>query len=226
MPVILFFFFFSILGAYESLHDLMDLKKPEQASVFVFDLDHTLMEPLTYTGSEVWFNELLATQDSIEKIIDYYNQVQHAVKMQKTQPEAPDLLHEILNSDHEILFMTSRGPKIVDVTINQLNQAGYHLENKSDFCLKNSQYTCKNNIYFTSGGHKGETLAQILQSYQALSNKKVIFIDDQRRHVERVEGSLNKRGYDIQAYHFTASIDRFERMKEDRERALRENSMS
>lgn len=210
----LFLFITGPLFAYHTIDDLMDLKKQEQPSLFVFDLDHTLIEPLTYTGSEMWFNDLLATGDSFEKIIEYYNSVQHAVKMQRTQPEATSLLREILESEHEVVFITSRGSKIIDVTLNQLEQAGYKLKPRADYCLNESGFICANNIYFTSGGHKGKALIHILENFSDLTDKKVVFIDDQLRHVERVEKALHEGGYEVEAYHYTASVDRFEEMKD------------
>ena len=49
-----FLFFFagcSALFAYEPLDSFDNIPIPQQPSIFVFDLDHTLIEPSTYVGS-------------------------------------------------------------------------------------------------------------------------------------------------------------------------------
>lgn len=214
-----FFFLFFLTGcsalfAYEPLDSFDNIPIPQQPSIFVFDLDHTLIEPSTYVGSGAWFEELAQRSNDFSADVQLYNLIQYVTHMSPTEADVASYLENLKNRGHTVFFITSRSGAIETITKKQLEENSLSPSEETEYCVVEAQHGhCQGNIYFTAGAHKGEALLEILDHHPILQQKPIFFIDDQRKHVKLLEEHLIRQGYHCQAYHYVSSINKFQKMK-------------
>ena len=203
----------SFCCGFQSLTSLTAVPIDSQKNLIVFDIDHTLVETETFVGSEAWFKDLLSHSTNIKQDIAFYNLVQQVTDMTPTQPHVSSYVETLKQKGNLVIFITSRGKEIAQRT--QVQLAKHHISptQELNLCATEQQYgLCQNNIYFTAGGDKGLALLEVLQNNAELKKRKIYFIDDQTKHLERVSKTLDKHGYNYEVYHYTTSIEKFATM--------------
>ncbi len=209
-------FFFSLLSfssafAIEILHSFEDLHFNPQTDLVLWDLDHTLIEPCTYEGSEPWFLQLYQTAKSTgngSSAIDLYCAVQNQVTLRVTD--------EILVSKWSqwagrvpMIGLTSRSFCLADITHEHLRCLHIPLD-----CVHFDSMVfpeaASHGILFTSGGVKKDFLHRILQAHPEYRFRKIIFIDDSMSHLELMEAYLQQEGIAHEVYLYQASREKYE----------------
>ena len=215
MKKILLLLLASFSYAYEFLNNLSELPVTTQGStIYVFDIDHTLLEPYSFIGSEAWFKQLMSKSTDFDQDIALYNLVQLVTPMTVTESGLSNLVNGLHAQNHTVFFITSRGPAIQAVTEEQLRNNALSATSSKDYCSMSAQHgVCRHNTYFTAGGNKGLALLEMLEQFPDFKKSHVIFIDDQAKHLESVSQALSRLGVSSQVYHYTQSIDKFSAME-------------
>lgn len=207
------------MDVYGKARELSTRYRPEEVLI-VFDIDNTLLKAKQVLGSDQWFEwqaEAIKTahSDAAFKTFDELLAVQadffQLSSMALTEPATPNVVKALKGFGHNIVLLTSRGPNLRNVTERELQRNGLWFADKAvgpglpyeymepPFKLKVSYM---NGIFMTSGHHKGEALAYLIQK-SGRRFKAVIFADDHERHTKRVyETFVNANGPEIITYRY------------------------
>ncbi len=211
----LFFLIGSVFSA-QVLDKYIDIDIREGDVVF-WDIDHTLIEPLTYEGSEPWFQSLYGAAMTINEeaksyVIQLYNHFQLKTEVRLTEPSLKDFWPAWKRKGVLMFGLTSRSTTLADRTHTQLQSVGL------DFDKTTHQYCAQpilvDNILFTAGGHKGKVLKDFLKENPDLSKKRIIFVDDSIKNIQAVESELSQLDFDVEIYHYEQSAHRYHKISQ------------
>jgi hypothetical protein len=161
------------------------------------------------------FEQLIAGHDYRDLFRDIRMQASHS----PVDPRSISLIKNLQEKKIPTLALTAAPAKIQDVEqpcdwrINELKRYGFDfsysfaergfLEFSKD--PGQTHYPMyKSGVLFSSFHPKGDILVAFLQK-MGLSPKKVIFVDDEFRHVQSVVTSLEKLGISVLGIHYTAA---------------------
>lgn len=189
----------------------------KNGDVVFWDIDHTLIEPLTYEGSEPWFQSLYGaamtiSEEAKKNVIELYNHFQFKTEVRLTEPSLKDFWPAWKQKGVVMFGLTSRSTTLASRTHDQLQSVGL------SFDKTNHQYATDpilvNNILFTAGGHKGKVLKDFLKQNPELSRKRIIFVDDSLKNIQAVESELSQLDFDIEIYHYEQSAHRYHKISQ------------
>lgn len=185
--------------AYEirTVHSLSELTPliisapASQGVLLLTDIDHTLMEPVSYEGSETWFQNLVKTRpEQFETALDFYFKSQEILAMRPVESILPRTWSHWQSHPHvAIIGLTSRSFCLASLTVKQLAQMGINFESK---WIEESKMPgiAHSGILFATGVNKGEILSQFLESHPKFQEWQVIVVDDTWRHLEHVRNTF------------------------------------
>ncbi len=180
-------------------------------TLFVFDIDDTLLTSDTFFGSDHWYE----WQKGLTKADTNYVPCKFDViainfelgAMHATEPEAINLVNAIKQNK---LFLTARNPGYRSATERELKRAHYQLPGMlqepgdgMSFKLSDAEQnrsadvSYQNGIYMVNGLGKGEALMELLKRLK-LNYEKVVLVDDGRKNIDSMAAATRK--YDI-SYH-------------------------
>jgi len=178
----------------------------------IWDLDHTLIEPKTYRGSEPWFEQQYhsasdpaARHQVILQTIDLNAQLEFRLTELGLKERWAGWQREGI----ELLGMTSRSPLVADKTHLDLESLGIAFEPR---LLEEAHFErdlLRKGIFFTAGGSKAHVLERILETHPKYQERSIVFIDDTWRHVEAIDAYLEAKGQKGRVYHYTSSRERY-----------------
>ena len=199
------------LFAYKQLQQFEHLDLSPTDHVVFWDLDHTLMEPLRYEGSDPWFRELMAHANDEEKdaVLSIYHAVQYKTQVRPTDPALPTLWRHWSKQAIPMLGLTARSSTLAETTHNQLKSIDLDFHYIGNLNIAVSELNIDRHIIFMSGASKGTALKAIFEAYPELRKKKIIFVDDSHHNVQAVEAALQDIGVDFEVYHYPHSADRY-----------------
>src|SRR5579863_5714737 len=186
----------------------------------LFDIDQTLIEPTTYAGRPEWFDRVVK-QLMLEEGLDRptadgilhpkWVAFMEIVPMQTIEAKTADLVKIIQRKSEASLALTARCPSLTKLTLRQLEQLNIDFTDhapRAVFLETPHPAHLENGVLFASRMNpKGTLLRQFIEK----SDKKpikVIFIDDARHHLEKMEIELQKLGIAFTGFHYTKSIER------------------
>lgn len=177
----------------------------EPHTLFVFDLDNTLVETAQHLGSDQWFSHQLesrladgvSVQESLDELLPKLGLIYHKTQMRLVDPCIPDLLKKMKQKHVHLIGLTKRGPAFAKRTLEQLSEVGIDFSQTAPFEgsfvleeLKGSLYQ-NGVIFIADNGDKGPHVEAVLRRLQKMP-KKIVMIDDKMSHVANVAHSLEK----------------------------------
>ncbi len=181
---------------------------PEEKTLFVFDIDNTLLITNNNEfGSDWWFEQSSKNHALRLNIADscLYNvltplfySVFDTRPVFAGQPESLDLLKKKTN---KTIALTSRGytPVIATATELELEKNSFHFIEKDSLLMQNN-VVLLNNIIYTAGQNKGNALMNYVQFYKY---NKIYYFDDSENKVIDVQKAFTGSGMDISLFHLT-----------------------
>lgn len=188
-------------------------------SLVILDIDDTLLIPTQTLGCDVWFvhqlmlNELDGkSADPLDKTLALWEAIRHLTQIQIVEPDSERLVEKMQKEGISVMGLTTQGLALATRTVNQLLSLDIDLSrtapSKEDcYFLNEHGVLFRRGILFTSGTDKGEALLKFLD----LANyrpKKVVFINDKRKHLEQVEQALQKKGIPFTGLRYSYSDQR------------------
>ncbi len=198
---------------------IKEIKKtiPSSKILFVTDLDNTILTMTTDVASDQWItkqgeligkylksgkaDEHLLFKDFNSLYTSWYK-VQEFHDMRLTENFLPKEIQRIQKEGIHTMILTSRGNQVRNNTQRILNKykfnfTGFPFTQSFDYILgkdskRPKRIVFKNGLAMTEGAHKGKALESLLgklkKSYDA-----IIFIDDHKKNVTRVEDNFSKK---------------------------------
>lgn len=187
-------------------------------TLLITDLDHTLMEPLTYEGSEPWFQHMIHLGTPHEKTvaIDFYCKIQSNIQMRAVESALPVEWQKWKQlADVATIGLTSRAYCLASITHEQLSLIGVGFPNTwlIDDEMPGIAY---DGILFASGRNKGEVVDKFLQTHPQFQSWKIVFIDDSYHHLEFVGSTIETKYPHAPKpilLHYSTSRERFEKAR-------------
>ncbi len=184
-----------------NIHEI--LAHPDEGTLYVFDLDNTLIEPHQHLGSDQWvehqLNSLTKQGSSIEAavqvVIPRYIDIQNKIEMKLVDPSIPLLFSKLKEKKAFAIGLTKRWPELSERTLKQLEPLlidfGATAPLKGTHLLTDLKGTCCKGgiIFIASGLDKGPSLVSYLKKLEKFP-KRVIMIDDKMSHLANIAKAL------------------------------------
>jgi len=209
-----------VMGAYKFESDNITdiLKYLEKNTLFVLDIDHTLIEPVQAIGSTHWekhlTKKLLAEgfthHEACIRAFHQWRTIQHLTDVKTIQDSIYDVTKYIRSNQINTLGLTSRDGTLPNLTFDQLKSVHLHeifsIQNAPSDLTANYPCAYFNGTVFCGFNKKDEAFKLFLQHIQ-LNPTKVVFIDDQQSHIEELEDITSRLGIEYVGMKYTASGD-------------------
>ncbi len=190
----------------------------EENTLFVFDLDNTLIELSQHLGSDQWFYHRLQTlieqgmtrDEAYALLLDQAFAIQSRSEVKLVDPVFPTLLQAMQTQNVPIIGLTKRSPDLCERTLVQI--APHNLDfRKTAPSEETLIFSELNNTIYKHGiifvGHeiaKGPALVAYLKQLTPLP-KKIVVVDDKLSHVESVARALDQLNIDCIAIRFSGT---------------------
>jgi hypothetical protein len=179
-------------------------------TLFLLDIDDTILVPEQMLGSDEWFNlrwkkheaSGLSRGVALEKAIAEWESIRHVTKMKKVEQEIDNVIHALQRKGNKVMGLTTQGLALATRTVQQLQEHQIDLSatssSKEDVFIdmKGHGILYRKGILFTSGQNKGESLF-LLCDTKGLKPKRIVYIDDKRSNLTAVEAEAEKRGVEF-----------------------------
>jgi phosphoglycolate phosphatase-like HAD superfamily hydrolase len=176
----------------------------EEDTLFVFDLDNTLIETMQHLGSDQWFShsiersvkeEGMSLDEALERIAPIYHEIIHRTEMRLVDAAIPDLLSQMQEKNVPMIGLTKRNPRLSDRTLKQIAPLNIdfsktaHIDEDLNFHDLNETMLKKGIIFVDAGVDKGPALLAYLNKLKVMP-KRIVFIDDKLSHIQNVSMAL------------------------------------
>jgi FMN phosphatase YigB (HAD superfamily) len=188
------------------------------ATLLVFDIDNTLVEPVGNIGSDQWYYYLVKaiarddktlTADAAEaKAGEIWSKTLPTVKAKPVEDLTPALIREQQKLGLKIMALTARGAEDSEATFRQLKDIGVDLTatavRKDDLAAKQKGLYSRGVFFVGDGPDKGKTLVAFLKKI-GLRPAKVVFADDKPHHARNVDAALTAAGIPCVSFRYGAA---------------------
>lgn len=170
-----------------------------EGTLFVFDLDNTLIETAQHLGSDQWFTHRLehfmdkghSIDEALNLVVPHWLDIQSKTHMRHVDPCIPELLKKMHQSHVSMIALTKRPPELATRTLEQLAPLHIDFSKTSEIAgpfifteLKDSLY--RNGIIFVAPQlEKGPVLSAFIKRMKT-PPKKIVLIDDKMSHIQNV----------------------------------------
>lgn len=176
-------------------------------TLFVVDIDNTLLEPSQNLGSDQWYRYLLrryqdrglAAPLARDKAIAVWNRVQDRIKVRPVEPGTPRLLRAQQDRGVCTLGLTSRSVSIARRTLEQLASIGVRLHRRP--CPGAHRLLRHGVLFAGEGNDKGALLVRFLRGHRPA---RVVFVDDRQENVDDVARALERAAIPAIVFRYTA----------------------
>jgi len=188
------------------------------ATLLVFDIDNTLVEPIGNIGSDQWYYYLVKaiarddktlTADAAEaKAGEIWSKTIKTVSVQPVEAITPALIREQQKRGLKIMALTARGVEDAEATFRQLKDIGVDLTvtapRKDDLATEQKGLYTRGVFFVGDGPDKGKTLVAFLKKI-GLRPTKVVFADDKPHHAKNVDAALTAAGIPSVSFRYGAA---------------------
>lgn len=193
------------------------------ATLLVFDIDNTLVEPTGNAGSDQWYYYLekayrrdgLSQEAAEEKAGKTWARSLDIVKAKAVEALSPALVRSQQERGVKVMALTARDPQNSLSTRRQLKASGYDLvartvREESVYLVKaelnSSQDGLYDNgvLYVGDGPDKGKALIGFLKKI-GYAAEHVVFVDDKPHHAKNVDAALRAAGIKSTAFRYGAA---------------------
>jgi hypothetical protein len=233
--------------------DAIEKQAPARATLFVFDIDNTLLTTKIDLGGDAWFGwqeNLLKTNPQSPDLVapDFAGLINVQGWMytlgQMIPPEAatPQIFRALQDAGHPVILLTSRSLDFENLTMKELARNGYEPQRAAiapragfaaaflPYDLQNPEAACltrediaklglgeahpvvyRAGVMLTSGQNKGAMLRTLLCKL-GKTYDRIVFVDDQQKHVDRVFAAYENQPGDVRSIRYTqmdAQVERF-----------------
>lgn len=255
-----------IITDISELYELIDQNDTDRCLV-VLDMDDVIIKGKQTVGSDIWFNTSLKNGRNIIKILNDMNKAYSLIDYVTVEDDTKEVLVNILTRKNlDYFIMTSRGIIHYSQTLKHLRNSGVDdllvrenilkITGADDIVVEGfvpnpddpvtyprfRQVRLIDNICFCSGTDKDLVLEEIIYRVHSSNNrnkyKKIIFIDDSLKNVNKVHSSFLKprrhnlyRGIKTLAIHYAhTEINKrkydINALKMDDEKMIRINNLT
>lgn len=172
----------------------------DKDTLVIFDIDNTIMETKQTLGSNQWFEYRIGVYkskgmnefDALENALHEWMAAQHITEVKLVEPCISDFIKDLQEKNITIIGLTTRGLGLSTCTFHQLQRLSVDLSKTSPsqkeihFINGKEGVLFRKGILFTAGTQKGKALDTLL-SQIGFHPKKILFINDKRKHLEAVE---------------------------------------
>jgi len=197
----------------------------KEETLFVFDLDNTLVETAQYLGSDQWFSHQVdkyiaaghTRKEAVEKYVALLIEIQKKSYVRPANPEIPSLLSAMQKKQVPMIVLTARDPQLAERTIEQLALLNinfyYAAQKKEMFHFSNMNNSLFNHgiLFCGAGVDKGELLVEFLKQLEKIP-QRIVFVDDKMHYVLNVEKALAKLNIDYIGIRYSGSDERFKNL--------------
>jgi FMN phosphatase YigB (HAD superfamily) len=186
----------------------------------LFDLDNTLIESSLHLGSIQWESHLKKhslklgyNEHEIGTILEkFWTFVQHFIPVRLVDPQAPNVLKQLDDSNATVFGLTARAPNEVDYTRRQLDSVNISLCTEPSYpeqfpLLASEPILYDRGVIYCGDNTKSEALIAFFNAIGRLP-KKVVFIDDKFEHVRDLERTLEQMGINFIGIRFSRADER------------------
>jgi hypothetical protein len=184
------------------------LEEVQPDTLFIFDIDNTLIRPCQVLGSDEWVDycfkkkqEEESSPDEVKRsVIETWMAVQVLTKMRLIEEESPAVVAELQQKGLSVMVVTSRGEDVIRTTRLQLQSVGIDMAKatvcKESFFLNDFPTVhFVDGILFAGGLTKGDVLKSFLHQI-GYTPKRIVFIDDKKSALISVS-QLEKEGIEF-----------------------------
>lgn len=191
---------------------------------FLVDLDNTTFEGKQALGHTEWFYdkayklmaEGMTLEDATRECYPEWIEVQKACAVKPVEAAFAPAIIGLQQKGIVVMGLTHRQPSIADSTDRQINSLGFNFVPTAPFSKTFSVPSptptlYENGVLYTGEYNKKGVIFIDFLSLLGKKPKKVVFIDDKRKHVEEVESALTSIGIEYIGIHYRA-IENAERV--------------
>ncbi|MBF0406318.1 MAG: DUF2608 domain-containing protein [Candidatus Riflebacteria bacterium] len=201
----------------------------DKDTLLVFDIDNTLVCPITDFGSDQWlfyivdrymkvFN--LSHEVALDKGIELWVEVQKQIMVEPVETDTPEMVKNFQQKGIKIMGLTARKFADMDFTVKHLDSAGIHLGDSTIYDSE-LELTSDDSAKFSNGilyvGEKNNK-AKVLDLFLKKIGKnvsKIVFVDDKEKHVTNLENVFGKSSVSFTGFRYGATDDRVKSFKQD-----------
>ncbi len=186
-----------------SIADVLFYEQP--ATLFVFDLDNTLVWPQQSEGSDQWVTKRIkdrlslcySPQKAFELTFQENDRLQEVLTLFPVEKNTRYVLNKLSRDGFQTIGLTARSLVLTKRTIKQLRDAGIsfnpkELDRDIKGTLKRPFRLC-HGILFCDGKDKGEALLYILRQCD-YKPARIVFTDDKIAHLREVADACAREG--------------------------------
>jgi hypothetical protein len=231
---LLLFFSASLITAPIVIHTMRDVAhfvRTVQGSVMVlFDIDNTLLEPVTDLGSDQWFCYLLQKNidagcdrsTALDKVLPLYFHVNYSIDLVPTEEHLAECIRDIQMTCDHVICLTARSFNLCEKTIHELgrHRFNFHIPEFAllDLLLPHPSIY-RHGILFCGSSEKGEVLTSFLEAIHYKPDT-IIFVDDKEKNLHMVEQAVQALGIHSVSFRYAgcdARVAAFEAYTTERE---------
>lgn len=189
----------------KDIHAYIDQSDHHEKTLFIFDLDNTLVRYKTALGNDEWFSFTLSKLtekgyshlQALELLLPLYFKMAHHLELEILDEYIIELLAYLHEHNIPTIALTSRSLPIAQRTLDELQRLGINfISPECPFDIEiNGQlarpYFCKNAIIFCNDNDKGLVLKDLLNKVNYFPTK-VIFIDDKHKYLISLQKALKE----------------------------------
>ena len=210
-----------LIGKNMEVSSLMSLLKyTNKDTLFIVDIDNTLIESSQHMGSIQWSDYLASeyakqgkkTYEEVDRFVsDYWCSVQPYIKVRCVDPATPELLKKLNELGIRIIGLTARRPSELEYTLEQLSSVNIELSNelmstsRLEIILDKEPALYDKGILFCTPTHDKSTVLEIFLNHIGYFPKEMIFCDDKLHNVLDLEKLAKKRGAKYIGVRFSGS---------------------
>lgn len=189
-------------------NDLSDvLAHAREGSLYVFDLDNTLIAPRQHLGSDQWVSyavdrfvkQGLTLKEALDRVIPCYVEVIKKTEMELIDPQVPAIFRQLEQKHIPYIGLTKRDPLIAERTLEQLETLKVHfspfLASEMDDLLEGMEGTLykKGVLFAAQSVEKGPTLCAYLKGVKKRPSQ-IVAIDDKLSHLKSLSAAAEGMG--------------------------------
>lgn len=191
--------------------------KQDQRTLFVFDIDDTVLTAEQFFGSDYWYEwqkaKDLPNEQQVKCKFDYIALNYEAQTMKPTQADAPANFNGVSQPK---LFLTSRSGNYRGATERELQRNGYNFpsalngnsegsiwEWKSADGARHATLSYYHGVFMTSGQDKGVMLLHLLDRLHLRDRfDRVVLVDDGKANIDNMRNALAAARVPYQGFHY------------------------
>lgn len=187
-------------------------------TLFIFDIDHTLIEPAQIIGSTHWERYLakkfvsqgLNQHEAMIRAFHHWRAIQHLTDVKIVDESIYEVINFLKDLKINIMGLTARDRTLTNLTLDQLKSVQLDnlftfLNDPHDFP---GHYPCHlaNGTVFC-GFNKKDVGLRLFLDHLAFVPKKIVYVDDQVSHIDELENLSKSMNINYVGMKYGASGD-------------------